>query len=69
MEIEIKIQKKVDLSMYVESLYDNFLEILENETNEVLENEDFPSEAYSQIQNALALGLIKRIADDFSNNN
>lgn len=62
MEIDVKIQKKVDLASWIDSFYDYTEETLDQMEFDILDDENLPAEALSQIEKALILGLMQKLS-------
>lgn len=62
MEINVKIQKKVDLTSWIDSFYDYTQTTLDQIEFDILDNEILPNEAVPQIEKALILGLMQKLS-------
>jgi len=62
MEIDVKIQKKVDLASWIDSLWSYTETTLDQMEFDILDDESLPAEALPQIEKALILGLMQKLS-------
>jgi len=62
MKIDVRIQKEVDLTSWIDNFYDYTEVTLDQMEFDILKNKQLPKETLPQIEKALILGLMQKLS-------